>query len=67
MSFDLVKHISNTTLKKFKDRTFESNDKKALNLLNNEPEKYIKIKDLINLSKTKKNTKLPNNKTKKKK
>ena len=66
MSFDLVKHISNTTLKKFKDRTFESNDKKALNLLNNEPEKYIKIKDLINLSKTKKNTKLPNNKTKKK-
>ena len=67
MALDLVKHISKSTLKKYKDRTFENNNTKALNLLHNAPEKYIKMKDLIGLVKTKKNTKLPFNKTKKKK
>ena len=67
MSLDLVKHISKSTLKKYKDRTFENNNAKATQLLRNEPEKYIKVKDLIHLSKTKKNMKLPFNKTKKKK
>ena len=67
MSLDLVKHISKSTLKKYKDRTFENNNAKATQLLRNEPEKYIKVKDLIHLSKTKKYMKLPFNKTKKKK
>ena len=67
MSLDLVKHISKSTLKKYKNRTFEPNNTKAIKLLNNEPEKYIKVKELIDLSKTKKKKLLPFNKTKKKK
>jgi len=47
MALDLVKHISKSTLKKYKDRTFENNNTKALNLLHNAPEKYIKMKDYI--------------------
>ena len=67
MSLDLVKHISKSTLKKYKNRTFETNNTKAIKLLHNEPEKYIKVKDMIDLSKTKKHMKLPFNKTKKNK
>ena len=37
MSLDLVKHISKSTLKKYKNRTFEPNNTKAIKLLNNEP------------------------------
>ena len=66
MSLDLVKQISKSTLKKYKKRTFENNNTKSLALLKNEPEKYIKVKDMIDLSKTKKHMKLPFNKTKKK-
>lgn len=67
MSLDLVKQISKSTLKKYKKRTFENNNTKSLALLKNEPEKYIKVKELIDLSKTKKHMKLPFNKTKKNK
>ena len=66
MSLDLVKHISKSTLKKYKNRTFETNNTKAFKLLQDEPEKYMKVKELINLSKTKKKNNLPLNKTKKK-
>ena len=67
MSLDLVKQISKSTLKKYKKRTFENNNTKSMALLKNEPEKYIKVKELIDLSKTKKHMKLPFNKTKKNK